>query len=373
MVNIHTNEPFTGVLVGEETTWGTAASGTYYALPLVAPGESMAGRREQIQEPRAFGGTGGRGSVEYGRFTGGGAITVEGRYDSKGFNILLAHALWSEQVVTDVYVDGTTITAANSGNTHIYAAGATPPIGLTLQIWKAGVGPAASGFYDQFTGCMITKMSINQAQDTRVLFTFEFLSKAPTIVAGSGTLPAIGGAEIIKFRDLSRGAAYFKTGATLAAQSINTLEIVFDRKLVSDTPFATAPDTFDKPGTNDDRDVKATFTGNLEQDYAAAGKPYKEWVDKTQSKLDALYIGSTAVGNKTYAMRLECPRMDWDDGRNSLSDPGNPPTRFVGTMTALGAFDQTSGLPDGLTGDFRILMTVKTSDEPTPDAKFSSV
>lgn len=372
MVLVRGQDALSVCQVGEESTWGTAAT-TFYTVPLTLPGESFVLKRDQFQQAREFGGIGAREAIEYGRSSVEGSLTVTPRYEGRWFHILMAHALWSETVVVDTHVDGTTITAPDSGNLHIYAPSATPPVGMTFRIWKGGPGPVGSSTWDIFVGCLVTSFTIEQPEDDILRFTFNWVGKSVSTATASGSPAAIAGVQLFGARHASTAlGGYIKTGATLTALNARSWQLTFDRKLVADPAFLNNPDQLDKPGVTDIREVRLRINSLLEQDYNAANKPATEYKAGTQSKFDALYSNAVAVGNKVYAVRFEMPAIKWTAVDNALKDPAVPPTQFEATAI-LGAFDATSGLPDSLTGDFRILTTVKTTDEPSTDGKFSSL
>lgn len=373
---VHSNEPWSALAIGQETAWGTESGGPYYTVPLVVPGETLVLRRDQIAPPRVFGGTGAREAIEYGRKFAQGSFTVQGRYDAKWFNVLMAHAMFGEIVAQNTDVLGATITG-ETGNTHLYRPGATSiPFGLTIRVFKGG--STNSGTYmDVFTGCMITSFTVEQTGDQPPLWTFTFLGKTVTAgPIGASTIGLVGGAVPQKFRDLSTGAAFFKTGAgTPTALNISGYRLVYDRRLEVDAAFANAPDATTQPGATDLRQVTMEINSLLEQDYYNAGKPYNEFLAGTISKIDVYYESLIAVGNKKYGLRIELPAVGWDVGQASLSDPANPPTRFNATAI-VGNFDVTGGLPGtvigeaGTTGDMRIGVTLAVADEVTADTIF---
>lgn len=364
-------QPFTGCAIAEETTWGVASVGTYYTVPLTLPADSLRLKRDEIQQAREFGGTGEPSTFDYGRASVEGSITVTPRFDARWWWILVAHAMRSETVVQDVFIDGTTISAANSGNTHIFAPSATIPIGLTIRMFKSG--PTNAGYTETFRGCLITSWTLEQEENGTLRATFNFIGKDKVTAAVGGlTLAAIAGTQLFDVRSMSTGPAYFKTGATLTTLNILSWRFTYDSKLAIDPTFLQTLDTLNKPGIQDQFEITLEIRSQLEQDFGAANKPATEYEAKTASKWDAVYSNGIAVGDKTYAMRLEAPSIRWTAVNNPNSDPGVPPTEFRANCI-VGAFDQTGGLPDGLTGAFRVLGTVKTTDEPTADAKFSSL
>jgi hypothetical protein len=353
---VHVNDPFSGVAIGEETAWGVIAPGTFYSLPLVEPGESMQKESGVINEPTVFTSTGARETAEYGRSTGKGSITVEARYDSVAFNLLLAYAMGDEQVIANKWVDGTTLTG--SGYAHVYSPAALGAVGLSIKIWKSGLTNA--GTLETYLGCVITSFKVQQDSDKRQLWTFNFICKPPTFATGSlAAIPAISGSQIAKFRHLSNAGGYFKTGATLTALGIDSFSINFDKKVVPDNPFATAPDTFDQPAPNDLRETVLDIQSRLEQDYYATNRPYKEGDAKTASKADAVFASDVALGDKVYAMRIEMPTVYWSKVDATLKSTGSPPTNFVATAIS-GTF--ANGPTTVITaGDMRIIVCNATS------------
>lgn len=73
MVLVRGHDSHTAVEVGEESTWGTAAS-TLYRVPILS--ESIALERDQFPRQREFGNTGALEFLESGRALVRGSITV---------------------------------------------------------------------------------------------------------------------------------------------------------------------------------------------------------------------------------------------------------------------------------------------------------
>ena len=363
MAVVYGSQPYSALQIAQETTWGVASTGTYYTVPLVGSGETMRLQRDTITPPQIYGGTGAREIFEYGRTFVTGSFQIQARYDAKWFGILLANAVWGEEFVADTFVDGTTISPADSGNLHIYAPESTVPTGLTIKAFRGGTN--ASGTVETYTGCMVQSFTIEQ-RDGTALWTFNWLGKTVSVGVISGAPAAVEGAVFQNFRDLSRPGAYFKTGNSLTALGIDSFSLTFDNKIVIDEAFITAPDTVNQPGRGETRAVTLEINSRLEQDYYGNNRPFKEYEQKTSSKMDCLFKSATAVGDKTYALRLEMPLIYWDTDQHSLSSPGNPPTRWTATAV-LGNFDVTSGLPGtnpgDRVGDFRILHVCKSTDD----------
>jgi hypothetical protein len=225
------------------------------------------------------------------------------------------------------------------------------PRGLTIKVWKGGPGPIGSSYIDTFTGCMISSFTVEQAADQAPLWTFTFVGKAvATALRVAETIPAVSGAQLQKYRDLSNTAVvagYFKTGATLTALNIDGYRLTYDRKLETDPAFINSPDAVDQPGASDIREVTFEINSRLEQEYGQANKPTNEY--------------NAGISNKTYALRIEAPAVGWSTDQHSLNDPANPPTRWTATAIA-GVCDTTSALPDETT-DLRIMTVCLASQD----------
>lgn len=375
---VHGNDAWTALQIGQQTSaWGTAATGsgneTFYTVPLVT--ETLNLQRDVFPPPREFGGAGYREFIEFGRSFVQGSFTVLGRYDAKWFNILLAHAHYSElAVVTECFVDGTALAAGN--NTHIYHFSATLPLGLTIKVWKGGAAAAAANAtVETFVGCMITGFTVEQPENDVARFTFNFIGKSVASAAGSGSIAAIGGLAPIKTRDLSNTYSKFLTGTTPTALNFRSFRLTVDRHLELDPSFMNSPDTVEQPGIADVREVTGEIQSFIEQDFynRANATPYADFQAKTKSKISIIFAANATdfpLGVRTYALRLELPAIYWERADVSIKEGGVNDATYAFRAVS-GTFDQTGNLPDTQTGDLRALTTVKETDEPSVDAKFS--
>ena len=386
MVLVRGNDPYTGIEISQQAAWKTPMTTSFRTVPFI--GETMTFERETLAVPKEMGTTGFREFVEYGRSFVKGTVTILGRYDAQWWNIMLAHAFYGETVVADSWVDGTVLNggggAAPPGNTHIYSFGSVLPMGLTIRVHKGG---QSIGKYDEFAGCMVSQFSIEQPENDVAKFTFTFTGYTMATNVQSGGLAAIGGVAPIRIRDHGNNpstawAGYCKVGATPTAINFRSFRINVDRHVDFDAAFLNNLDNIDQPGITEVRDVTCEFTAFVEQSYGDAFKPATEFLAKTASKADILMVAdatdttkrlynSGAAAYRPYALRLEFPKVYWTRVPNSIQSGGANDATYAFTATK-GSFDQTGSLPDGLTGDFRALVSVKDTDEPTPDAKFSN-
>ena len=381
MVLVRGNDPYVGVEFAQQTVnWETAATTGWQSCPLLS--ESLTLEREQLPVPKELGGSGYREFFEYGRKFVRGTLTVLPRYDSKFIHQLFAHAMYSETVVPDTYVNGFALNGGGGanppGNTHLYQFSATLPKGLTIRVHKGG---QSLGKYDEFVGCMVTQLTIEQPENDVMRCTFTFLGYNLTTTSQSGALSAIGGVVPVRIRDYGNTYGYVKTGATLTALNVKGFRINIDRKLELDTAFLNNLDSVAQPGITDVREVTCELQGSLEQSYGDANRPHTEYLAKTNSKADIMIAADESVtanllynsggaASRPYAMRFEFPSIYWTRVPDSVQSGGANDVTYAFTAIK-GTMDSTGSLPDSVSSDFRILASVKDTDEPTPDAKFS--
>lgn len=376
MVLVRGHDSHTAVEVGEESTWGTAAS-TLYRVPILS--ESIALERDQFPRQREFGNTGALEFLESGRALVRGSITVYPRYDARWFYILLAHAFGTEAVVQDEWLDGSA-SGSNVANTHSFEFNSTLPTGLTFKIWKSG--PNANGTVDTFTGCLISRMVWEQPEDDIARVTFDVIGSGVTNASASGNPATSAGTVFLKARDLSRTNSRVKTGSALANDfSVRSLRLTVDRRIEAEAAFLNDPDNIDKPGVIDTRDIQIELNGQLEQTYGASDTPWTEFLAKTQSQCDIRYTADTVTqGSDPYGIRLHMPAIVWEEVNNNIGEPGANPftaraTAIQGTATAQAGTDESGSdiLSQNTTTDLRCFAHVKVSDEPSSDTEFSGL
>ena len=388
MVQVRGNDPYVGVEFAQQgSAWITAATTGFIGAPLVS--ESLVLERDSLAVPKELGQTGYREFFEYGPSFVRGSMTVLGRYDARFWNMLLAHAFYSETLVQDSWVDGTVLSGSTApGNAHIYAFSSTLPYGLTIRAHKGG---QSAGKYDEFVGCMVGSFTLDQPENDVLRMTFNFLGYTMTTNTQTGVPAAVGGVVPIRVRDYgppSSGTqySYVKVGNASpgpATLNIKGFRINVDRKLEFDTAFLNNLDSRSQPGIVDVRDITIELNGTLENDYGAAGRPATEYLSKTSSTCDIILCADIATtsnrlytaGNasyRPYAMRLEFPKTYWTRVPTNIQSGGaNDLTYSV--VAVKGDFDASGSLPDAQQGDFRAIVAVKQTDEPSVDSKFSSL
>ena len=380
MVLVKAFEPFTGIEIKEETSWGVDP-GTWgtssYRVPFTS--EDIHQERDIFPDSTEFGALGGLISVDSGRNIVLGSLTVEPAYDTIWFWKLFAQAWGTENLV----LDNNVLAAAETGvNTHIFTPGTALPVGLAARVWKAGPGPAASGFMDLLLGLKVSRMVWNQPAGDRCTVTFDFIGKSKTPISTSGlTLIALEtGPRKVKALDLQRSGSVIVLGDTLTAHNITGFTLTVDRQVEAPDGFLNNLLTLPEPGIVATRVVTLDITSNLEQDYGSANKPGNEFGNDLDSSAVIIYdSGVVAGGTSNYKIRFDLPKIRWTDFRNNIDQPIPEMTATgraqVGLYTRLDApyGDDFATIPTSAEIDVRALVNVNQSDEPTSDTKFSAL
>ena len=98
----------------------------------------------------------------------------------------------------------------------------------------------------------------------------------------------------------------------------------------------------------------------LEQDYAAADKPYREFVDKTTGVVRIKLRDTTATLDAgVYSIDFDFPSIVWRDGDTALKEPGSVSTGFQFQAKAGTPADPAAGAGDM---DYRIGVEVLDAD-----------
>jgi len=333
MALVYGSGPNTGIEISEESTWGVASTGTYYTLAIVT--DSFHVERDSFTDVEEFGSYGGRESIETGRAFSTGEFTVIPRYDSVAWNILLAHAMGAEDVVTTTHIDRSG-TSETNGASHIYTFSSLP-IGLTIRHYKSGDAPA--GLREVYAGCIITGFTIEQPEGDVMKMTFRFLA-AKAAPDQSGTLVTTGGgSRAFTARDLvydssTRKLVEIKTGSQTYdyptasvgdVLPIRSFTVDVDKKVELGSNFITDPDTVDKPGITGTREVTLSLESYLERiATASTGYPYYEFLNNTNSAINIVFNDNLLVPSGTYprGFRIDLPALTWETGEAPISDAG---------------------------------------------------
>lgn len=369
------HDAYTVVEIAENATsatWGDTPTGTapqeWKAIPIIS--ETMTLERDFYPKSKEFGETGAVPFVEYGRGLVKGQIVVQPRYNQEWFWNLIAQFMGDEVITPTVDLAGSALAGCNQ---HAFCFATALSKGFAVRVWKGGA--TQSGYIETFVGCMISRMVWEQPEDDLPRITLDIIGKSASAAALSGTpsvvgvLNGSGGAVTpiyVKPRDLSNNVgtdSKFQTGATLAQLNIRGFTLTVDRHLTFENAFANDPDTPEQPGVSETRDVTMEIRSLLEQDYASGGKPYTEFLAKTQSKCRVVYASTSVVaGSQKFAIMLDFPAIIWEEAKASISEPGAPPTNFK-FRAINGTFVTPATPPTGSAGDFRILSVVKTADD----------
>src|SRR5262245_46244389 len=304
MALVRTNDTYTLVEFGYETTYGTppayaAGSGLtgYRRFPFA--GETLKYEQETLPLSEEFTAFGGLSAVDLGKRRVRGSITIEPQYDATWFWMLFGLSFSYENVDANrTLTQATVTTPANGLNAHIFNNGSVLK-SLTLNVWKAGPGPVdASHYVDVITGLYITKWTWDQPEGNRAKVTLDFIGSLITTVPSNtltgGPQSSVVGNKV-NITHLGTGS---NTGLILfgngAADGVNLnltgFTISVDRK-VDDTSAAFLNEalTANTPGIEGIRETTVSFTTNLEHDYNATNKPWPLFVAGTQAAMHILY------------------------------------------------------------------------------------
>lgn len=381
MVKVYSHQDWTGVVIKREATWGTDP-GTWtsaaYKVPVV--NEELFYDVEIFPPSDEFGALGGLQSVDLGRRSVQGSITVEPTYNTKWWWTLFSQAWGTENLVSDRSIWDDT-TAVTDLNTHIWALSGATDIGLSMRVWLGGPGGAGSSHFKLITGLIVTRMTWEQPRGGRARVTFDFIGKTMTAPIGTGeTIPAAATATKVKAVDFTtiggRTNGKIWLGATMASFNTMGFTVTVDRKIELDDNYLQTLNDTNKPGIQGTREVTLEIDTDLEQDFGGAGKPWAEFIAQTVSSASFAYdSGVTAVSPEEYNFRIDLPAIVWTDVRPTLSQAGPVPYRLrataqMGLVSNLdGSFAEHS-IPSGAT-DIRALCHVTATDDG--DAKYSGL
>lgn len=369
MGRVHTPEPYNGIEIAYETTWGVVQTTGFVRVPyVVEPGESLRITQEVVNPPRGMTSGGARSEFDYGRRFVEGEITLRPAYNSQSIGMLLKELCGGIDInaATASPTGGGAPGGAPSGYaTHEFlqntytatTAGYEGGVGkgLTIRAWKSGTND--TGTIDRFVGCIVTKLKISQPENGPMVWTFTFIGKQLSQLAATGlTIQAVPANLVIaRFRDFKNNNklthpvcnAIFAVKADLSVDyHVRSFECTFDTKIELDRAFITNPDDVQKPAHVDKWEVTGQMVTSLQQDYGAVGRPHYEFVNGLASALRIRWVseslafdGGSDANRMPWALDLWLKSIDWADSKPNLSEPGNPPHPIqfrsqLGTYTA---------------------------------------
>lgn len=332
MAKVHSHDAFTGAVIKLESSWGVDP-GTWgsaaYKVPFLS--EDLHYDVEVFPVSEEFGALGGLQSVDTGRQSITGSMTVEPTYNTTWWWTLFSNAWGTENIVLDRSIlDATTV--VTNLNTHIWTPGtALTPTGLAMRMWLGGEGPASSAYYLLFLGLIVTRWTWNQPRNGRASVTLDFIGKSGESFIGTGeTIPTLATATKVKAIDFtttgSRTHGYIKIGATLADFNTMGFTLTVDRKVELDDNYLQTLLQTTKPGIVGTREVTLELDTDLEQDFGVAGKPWAEFRAGTVSSCTIGYdSGVTAVSPEEYNFKFDLPAIVFTDVRPQATQAGALP------------------------------------------------
>lgn len=380
MVLVRATEAFTGLEIKAETTWGVDP-GTWGTGSYRVPFRSENLHYEDAILPLSseFSGLGGLLGLDRGARIVRGSLTVEPVYSEIWFWLLFGQCFGSEDLVVDndVLATGSLTTL----NTHIFNLGTGIPTGLAMRAFRAGEGPVASGYVDTITGLVVEKWRWEQPEGDRATLTIDFIGKAITTVAGTGLTLATLETTLAKLKapDLQRAGSLWLLGATLTAHKCTSFSIEVDRKIEPPPAFLQSLLTLDKPGATAIREVKMSFESNLEQDYNANFKPWKEFIAQQATQFVCVYdSGVVAAAATNYKIRFDIPRLEYtavtNNAEEALLKLTGEGTAVVAALSTLSSgYNDYVTVPASGSTELRCLVNVVQTDEATTDTKFTAL
>jgi hypothetical protein len=347
---------FTGFQMREESAWGTG-TGTWQDVPIIRETHKTA--HDFAPPSPEFGDTGAETIVTHVSTSVVGEVVFNARLDATWFNTFVAHILGTEDLRNEEHVDGTAASPADDISTHWYTP-SNQGRSLEFRVWKSGVD--GTGSWSIFSGCIVNTARIEWVADGLLTWTINYVGKVETLATTSGSLGAPAGTITTDPRWASNTGAAFRSGVTPGDLNFRGFVININRAVTTVPSFANDIDTANQPGPTSKRTVTCNISSLLEQDFGAADKPYKEFVDKTTSAVRIKLRDTTVTADGgVYAIDLDFPSIVWTDGDTALKEPGTVSTGFQ--------FQAKKGTPAAPTStggdtDWRIGVEVKESDEP---------
>jgi len=378
MVRVRSFDAKVGVQIKFEATWGVDP-GTWgtNAFRVAFNAEDFHWEDDVLPDSAEFTPLGALLDIDKQRRIVRGSLTCEPQYNNIYFWMLFSQVWGTENVVQDRSIlDDAAL--ATGLNTHIWTPGTATPLGLSMQVFMSG--PDTSGSALQINGLLITRMVWDHPTGDRPTVTFEWIGKQITTIAATGAFATLESPNIkFKAKDLERTNSYLHFGATQTELNVLGFTLTVDRKVDVSDAFLNSLSTIDKPGILDTREVTIEIDSVLEQDFAAAQKPWNEFSANPEiaSKASIGYEADTvAAASTNYMLKFDMPRLRWTDVRPTLTQKGDQPftatgRATLGNLTLMTApHNEHATVPtDGMV-DIRAMCHVSTADETAPDAKF---
>ena len=345
MVQIRGNDTYTGIEIAPEQTWGTAAVVNWERVaPLLE--DTFVVEADPLPRSQQFG-LGGQplSNFDQGRQLVRGSFSFYPSYNGRFQHYLLGQFNGGiEMVVGDRLPNGATATGAHS---HVYepqpfnatAAGSVGGIGngFTVRAWRSG--QTNTGYCDTFTGCIATRLIMDQPDLDRPKWTVEFLGyRGTTTQVGQSGGPS---SRIPASPTGNNGAAAWSTHANA---------------YTDDTSFATT--------TTNASPVQYSAFGNL-----AAKAPSSALIQGIIVSVKGKKTDSG--GTSTLQFDVE---LSWDGGTTWTTGAGTG-VKTTSNLTASDATYTVGGAADTwgrswtlaeIVGSFRVRITSRGSVTGTP-------
>lgn len=381
MAKVHSHDAFTALVMKPEASWATEPT-PWSSAPIKVPflSEDLHYDVEVFPASEEFGALGGLQSVDTGRQSVTGSITVEPTYNTPWWWVLFSAAWGTENIVSDRSIFDATTPVTNL-NTHIWTPGSSAPLSLAFRKWLGGAGPAGSAYFQLILGAKVTRMVWTQPRNGRASVTFDYIAKSAESFIGTGeTIPTLATATKVKAIDFtttgSRTHGFIRLGATLADFNTMGFTLTVDRKIELDDNYLQSLLQVTEPGIVGTREVTLEIDTDLEQDWGAAGKPWAEFRAGTVSSATIGYdSGVTAVSPEEYNFKLDLPAIVWTDIRPQATQAGAFPMPLT-AVAQLGPISNLEGIygahaiPTGNT-DIRAMSHVVGTDDL--DVKWSTL
>jgi len=313
---VHPHDAFTGTDLTEEQTWAGTPD-TFVGVPY----RRNTLKHEWTTDPESeeHGAFGAVKQAGYRQKRATGDVEIEARLDPKYFHFMLGNAFGEERLVQDKWVDDS---AAVGANTHWYLFN---PVRPSLRIRKHLSGPSNAGSAESYAGCKSAGFRFELPRDGGIPFwVFRYVARdASRLAESSNTIVTAVGAITSGSRMLSNAGAFFKTGASLASRNIYGFSIDVNIPLTPDEAYANNPAASLEPGITGNRTVDIEIVTAVEQTYFADGQPYDEFIDATFSAMDViLSTGVDIISGKPWAIRFNCPKVQWREGAAPIENSG---------------------------------------------------
>jgi hypothetical protein len=385
VANVGSDDPFAGLFLAEQSSFDIpiTVDGSFIRVPI----RNSDLRFEKRQGPvdREFGTDGTLKNIHFFGSYVSGTVEVYPRFDAQWWHWLMAYAMGDETWIADEWVNGKA-NGSGAAGLSAYKATTNIPAGFTARTLLAG--ESSTGHYDRVTGLIPTGWFVEFNNDgSRPFMGFPMLGKTQTSIDSSSWAapPADLGTARVKPSDYdldNRSNAHFLTGekvqASLNAWGFRTLRIEYQRALILNDPYSSAPNSVAKPNKNGKNNVTVRIELDLEQIQPFAGgdtwHPKYIFQQEGESILDFIVESLTGLGaTYPYAWRMNLPRIKWSNVPNPMSQAGVIPQTCEGQVLGLDVGITTradvdeaasSVLSFGTESDVRILVARKNGDSP---------